>query len=117
MVRGTPMLRLAACLAVALAAAWAQDASVTGIVSDPSSALVAGAKIIVRNVNTNITRTIESNHEGAYTVTGLAPGSYDITAELQGFRAYKSTGIVLEVGDALRADIHLTVGSVSDSVV
>src|SRR5262249_46922862 len=51
-----------------------------------------------------------------YTITNLNPGSYELTAEKQGFHAFRETGIVLQVGQNLRADIKLTVGSVSETV-
>ncbi len=95
----------------------AQDASVTGIVTDPANALVPAVKIKIRNLDTNITRNIQSTHDGSFTVTNLPPGPYELSAELAGFRSYKKTDIRLEVGQKLRADIQLVVGNVTESVV
>ncbi len=95
---------------------WAQDATVTGLVTDPVNALIPGVTIRIRNVDTNITRSIQTNHEGIYTVTNLPPGPYELLAEVQGFRTHQQTGIVLELGQTLRRDIRLEVGQVSESV-
>ncbi len=102
-------LILASCL-------FAQDASVTGIVTDPANAIIPGVKISVRNADTGITRELLTNHEGSYTITNLVPGRYELTAEMVGFRKYDKTGIVLEIGMTLRDDIQMSVGAVTDSV-
>ena len=91
-------------------------ATVTGVVTDPDQAAAPEVTVKIRNVDTNITRTIETNHEGYYTITNLNPGSYELGAEKPGFHAFHQTGIVLQVGQNLRADIRLTVGSVSETV-
>src|SRR5262245_51273482 len=90
--------------------------TVTGMVTDPDQAAAPGVTVKLRNVDTNITRTIVTKHEGYYTITNRNPGSYELTAEKQGFHAFRETGIVLQVGQNLRADIKLTVGSVSETV-
>jgi hypothetical protein len=103
---------------LSLAAMYAQGelASITGEVTDSAAAIMPGVNITVRNVDTNIKRTIETNAEGYFTITNLAPGNYELTAEKQGFRAYRETAIVLATGQELRSDIKLSVGAVSDSV-
>jgi hypothetical protein len=93
-----------------------QDASITGIVSDAANAVMPGVTVKIRNTDTNIGRTIQTNHEGSYTVTNLPPGPYELTAEMQGFSTYRQTEIVLQVSQVLRANILLAVGSVTDSV-
>jgi hypothetical protein len=56
---------------------------------------------------------------GLYAQSDLAtisPGSYELTAEKEGFRAFRETGIVLQVGQSLRSDIRLNIGSVKEAV-
>src|SRR4051794_22518778 len=89
-------------------------ATVTGIVTDPAEATVPGVKVKIRNTETNIVHTFDTNHEGSFTITGLIPGSYELIAEKEGFHAFRETGIVLQVGQTLRSDIRLNVGSVSE---
>ena len=98
------------CLLV-LFAPWpllAQEATVTGIVTDTQSALVPGVAVTIRNTDTNISRSVVTNREGSYTVTSLPPGPYEITAQMQGFRRFDMTGVVLEVEQVLRTDIQLS---------
>src|SRR5262245_24919681 len=87
---------------------FAQDAAITGIVSDSAQAVMPGVAIKLRNTDTNITRTVQTNQEGSYTITNLPPGPYELTAEMQGFSAYRQTGIVLQVDQVLRANLQLT---------
>jgi hypothetical protein len=101
-----------------LAAAYCQSdlATVTGVVTDTAQAVMPAVTITIRNVDTNIARTIQTNEDGYFTVTNLPPGSYELVAERRGFRTYRETGIVLEVGQVLRSDVRLAVGSINDSV-
>src|ERR1022692_249025 len=113
--------RLLPCLLpvfVSLGVLYAQGelASITGEVTDSAQAIMPGVKITVRNVDTNVGRTMETNTEGYFTVTNLSPGNYELTAEKEGFHAYHETGIVLATGQELRSDIKLSIGSVNDSV-
>jgi hypothetical protein len=103
---------------LSLGALYAQGelASITGEVTDSAQAIMPGVNITVRNVDTNIVRTIQTNVEGYFTITNLSPGTYELIAEKQGFHAYHETGIVLATGQELRSDIKLSVGAVSDSV-
>ncbi|HTM51218.1 MAG TPA: carboxypeptidase regulatory-like domain-containing protein [Bryobacteraceae bacterium] len=109
-------MRILLLLCVSGCSLFAQDATVTGIVTDSAAAVVPGVQIRIRNVDTGIARTVVTNHEGSYTITTLPPGPYELTAELTGFRGYQKTGIVLEIGMALRDDIQLAVGGVTESV-
>src|SRR5580704_1416133 len=103
---------------LSLGAMYAQGelATITGEVTDTAAAVMPGVNVTVRNVDTNIARTIQTNAEGYYTITNLPPGTYELIAEKQGFRAYHETGIVLATGQELRSDIPLSVGAVSESV-
>src|ERR1022692_450764 len=113
--------RLLPCLLpvfVSLGVLYAQGelASITGEVTDSAQAIMPGVKITVRNVDTNVGRTMETNAEGYFTITNLTPGNYELTAEKEGFHAVHEPGIVLATGQELRSDIKLSVGAVSDSV-
>ena len=102
----------------ALVTLWGQSdlASITGVVTDPAQAVMPAVTIAIRNVDTNIVRTMQTNADGYFTVTNLPPGSYELIAEKPGFRTYRETGILLEVGQTLRTDVQLSVGSTSDSI-
>src|SRR5437867_3281145 len=95
---------------------FAQDATITGIVTDPGQALMPGVNITIRNVETGAARTVKTSASGDFTVTSLSPGKYQLRAEMAGFRSYEETGIVLEIGQTMRNDIMLAIGSVNESV-
>src|SRR5262245_42701422 len=89
--------------------AWGQDqAAIMGIVTDSSGAVVAGAKVTVANSQRGFTRQTTSNSDGEYTVPKVPIGNYEITAEAPGFQRLIRTGITLDVGQTLRADLQLT---------
>src|SRR4029077_10322071 len=88
---------------------YGQIATVTGVVTDSAQAVMPAVAITVRNVDTNITRTMQTNQEGYFTITNLPPGNYELVAEKQGFRTYRETDIVLEVGQEMRIPVMLTV--------
>jgi hypothetical protein len=116
---GMPVLQLLACVglfSLTLLHAQSDLATVTGVVTDTAQAVMPAVSITIRNVDTNIARTMRTNEDGYFTVTNLPPGSYELLAEKSGFRTYRETGIVLEVGQVLRSDVRLAVGSISDSV-
>ena len=89
---------------------------ISGTVTDQSGAAVAGAKVTVTNTGTGLTSTTISGKDGLYRIHGLAPGSYEVQAEAQGFKAFNQKGILLSVDQELVVDVPLTVGSSQQSV-
>ena len=71
------------CLAVA------QTASIVGVVSDSSGAVVSGAQITVLNTDTGAVRTVNSGDTGAYAVTNLPVGKYRIEIKKQKFAQFR----------------------------
>ena len=102
-------------LAAALCA-QANLGTITGLVTDTANAVVPGARVTVRNLDTNMERTSRSSASGDFTITNLAPGNYELTAEMAGFRTWRRTGIVLEVGQVLRIDVRLQLAALAESV-
>jgi hypothetical protein len=94
----------------------AELATVTGIVTDAAKAVIPGARITIRNTETDITHIATSNQDGYYTVAELPAGPYVLEAVIQGFETYRENGLVLETGQERRLDIPMKIGSVSDSV-
>jgi hypothetical protein len=91
-------------------------ASIIGTVTDPSGAAISGASVRATNLATNISVTTTTNETGSYLTPFLAPGSYQLTAEMKGFKKYVHDGIVLQALDKPRVDIQLQVGQLADSV-
>src|SRR5919205_869543 len=68
-------------------AAWSQaTGSILGTITDTSSALVVGAKVVVTNVNTNVQHEAITNGSGYYQIDNLIPGEYTVAAEMAGFK-------------------------------
>jgi hypothetical protein len=114
------MWRLARILALAAwiaAFAAAQNrGTISGFIRDASGGLVTGARVTLTNERTGETRSGVSDATGAYQFLGLVSGTYTIEAEVQGFKRYRNTGVILEVDENVRADVSLEVGAVTESV-
>jgi Carboxypeptidase regulatory-like domain len=90
--------------------------SITGIATDPSGAVVQGAKVTVSNQATNLARTVATNASGFYSVTNLVPGVYSVTLEKEGFSTVKIENAPLTVAQALVLNAKLPVGSVQEAI-
>ncbi|HWQ56981.1 MAG TPA: TonB-dependent receptor [Bryobacteraceae bacterium] len=97
---------------------YSQDvrATITGLVTDPSGAPVAGATVRVRNTATNATASVTSNDIGNFVSPYLQPGSYVLTVERDGFKKFVRESIVLQSQDKPRLDITLEIGTLAESV-
>jgi hypothetical protein len=93
-----------------------ETATLTGVVSDPAGALVPRVTVRLMNQATNVETATLTDNEGRYTFTALRPGTYRLTASAPGFRQYTSSGLILQVNQAARVDIQLTVGDVTERV-
>ncbi|MCU1263219.1 MAG: hypothetical protein JWO80_6104 [Bryobacterales bacterium] len=116
MPRRGSLLFLGATLLVAPIFAQEFRASVTGHVTDPSGAAIAGAKVIVTNVERNTVSDAVSNSSGIYLVQFLLPGHYTVAVESSGFKSYFRRGIALEASDHINLDIALEIGAYTDRV-
>src|SRR4051812_6739270 len=84
-------------------------ADLSGSVTDPQGAVVPGATVTLRNVKTNIERTVTTNSEGRYTFSAVQPADYDLTITAANFKKQQSTGINLTVGQSAELDLQLEV--------
>ena len=111
-------LAVAACLMLA-APARAQvstAATIAGVVTDASGALVPQASIEVINEGTGERIVSESNAAGGFNVAGLLPGSYTVTVTKQGFQTYKEKGILLHPAIVTSVNPVLRVGAVVSEI-
>lgn len=102
--------------AAGIASAQSQEGRILGTVTDQSGGFVKGAQISIINVNTGVTRKLESNEAGDYVAPNLAPGAYKLTVEATGFKKVERTGIQLEVAKDIRLDVVLQPGSLTETV-
>ncbi len=89
---------------------------ITGLVTDPSGAVVVGAAVMVTNPQTSFTRQENTNGSGIYTFPNLLPGLYDVKVETQGFQAEIRRGVELQVEQVARLDFQLQVGAVAQTL-
>jgi hypothetical protein len=107
-----PLLFVLACVG-----AFAQaNSELTGIVTDQTGAVVAGAKITLTDPATGYSKTTESGPTGLYDISGLNPANYNLKVTAKGFEAYAQNGIVVNVSATFRADVKLTVGAENQTV-
>lgn len=98
------------------AVAQQATAQLLGTVKDPSGAVVAGAKVSLRNVGTDTVHTAKTDKDGGYQFSLVPIGAYELSAEQRGFEKYLRRGITLEINQNARVDITLQVGSTSQVV-
>ncbi|MGH9607738.1 MAG: carboxypeptidase regulatory-like domain-containing protein [Terracidiphilus sp.] len=103
------------CLA-ALAAGQSIRATLTGGVTDPTGAILPHARILITNTETGAETAVLSNSAGVYTAPFLAPGKYQVSVTLPGFKKYLHTGLVLQTEQTVTENILLQLGSASETV-
>src|ERR1700676_3989777 len=89
---------------------------IIGTVLDPTGAVVGGAKITVTNTRTGASRETTSDKEGNYQVLDLVIGIYRVSAEKAGFAKLVTGEQQLLIGQTLRIDLSMSVGSTSETV-
>src|SRR6202051_2515919 len=97
--------RMSACATLLIAIALpllAQNAEVSGLITDPSSLAVPNARVVVQSADTGATRAVFSNQQGEYSVPALLPGPYNITIEAKGFKTIHQNGVTAEVDQRAR---------------
>jgi Carboxypeptidase regulatory-like domain/TonB dependent receptor-like, beta-barrel len=92
------------------------EAQLNGSVRDQSGSVIAKAAVSLRNVDTDHIYKAVSTGTGSYILTNLQPGTYELSAESQGFAKYTQPGIVLRVGQAATLDIVLRVAGATETV-
>jgi hypothetical protein len=96
--------------------ATAQTASITGMVTDSTGAVVPNAKISAQNKATNTSRTILTGESGAYRIISLVLGIYDVVIEKPGFKAVEYPRIELTVDQVQNLDATLAPSGVAEKV-
>ena len=105
-------------LAPSLASAQSQatNGAIEGTITDSSNAVLPGATVTITNVNTKIQTVVVTNEKGLFRAPLLPIGTYDVVVELQGFKRFTQTGVVVNVGETATVNAAMPVGSVSESV-
>ena len=92
------------------------SADLTGTVSDPAGGSVPNAKVTVVDEARAVQRSVQTDDQGSYRVSGLAPATYKVTVEHTAFQSEVVKDVVLNVGQTLVLDFHLKLAGTSSTV-
>jgi len=111
-------LLMLVCLSLGLAgAAWGQvSGALTGVVTDPSGAVIPGAKVTLTDVGKNTEFPALTDAEGRYVIRALPPSTYRLRVEASGFSTYVQDNIVLAVNQSSSVAVQLKVGATSEVI-
>jgi Carboxypeptidase regulatory-like domain/TonB dependent receptor/TonB-dependent Receptor Plug Domain len=90
---------------------------ISGIVRDPSGAVVPGAQVVISNESRGVRLTLTTSEGGVFSAPPLVPsGGYDVTVTKSGFSVYEVKDLELRVGQNLNLDVSLTVASTTSEI-
>ncbi|PYV91032.1 MAG: hypothetical protein DMG05_08355 [Acidobacteria bacterium] len=113
------VLTIISCLSFGLClSAFAQTdrGTITGTVTDSSGAVIAGVKVTVTNAATGVSFETATSQAGLYTIPQVKAGTYRVTFEQTGFKKSVQEGVIVPLGETVRADASLQVGEVSQTI-
>jgi hypothetical protein len=96
--------------------AQATTGSIQGTVRDNQDAVVPGATVTIRNVETNATRTVVSEANGFYRFLNVAVGAYELTVDLSGFSKYARSGITVSLNQDAVVDVQIQPAGLAETV-
>ncbi|HLV88604.1 MAG TPA: TonB-dependent receptor [Candidatus Sulfotelmatobacter sp.] len=94
----------------------ATSGTITGLVTDPTGAVVPNASVTIRDVARGSSVTTTTNGQGSFTRTQLANGTYNVTVAASGFQPTQQNDIVVDVDRETRVNVTLSLGSASQTV-
>jgi hypothetical protein len=98
------------------ASAQALYGSITGTVTDAQKAALPGVAVTATNTGTSLKTETVSDGEGTYTFRNLLPGTYDVSAVIEGFKTLQKTGFPVTAGQVIRVDLSLEIGTLAETV-
>ena len=103
-------------LGASFAFAQATTGSIQGVVADTSGGAIPGATVTIRNVETDVSRTLVTDAEGIYRFLNLPVGNYELIVELTGFGRHVRAGLTLALNQTAVVDVQLSPAAVSELV-
>lgn len=97
-------------------AAQQGSSEVRGQILDSDGGKVPGVTVVIKNEATGMYRQTVSDSDGVYFISGVTPGTYEVTAELAGFQTAGRKGVRLEIGKTATQDLRMAPGAVSDEI-
>jgi len=90
--------------------------TITGTISDPAGAVVAGAAVEAKNTETGAVYQAASSATGNYTVAEMPAGTYELSVTVPGFKKLVRPGLIIQAAQTIRVDAALEVGSATEAV-
>jgi hypothetical protein len=90
---------------------------ILGTVTDQTGAALAGAQVVITDMQRGVSRTLTTDQAGEYVAPNLSPGVYKVRAEARGFKSVERLNLELEVAKDIRIDLTLQPGQVSETVI
>lgn len=103
-------------LCAAFAFAQGTTSTATGVVTDPTGAIVPGATVVLTNQGTSYARTVQTTSAGLYVFDAIPVGDYSISVAKTGFRTFRSRNNVVTIGQPMTVNVKLRVGTASQEV-
>jgi len=96
--------------------AQVSTATLQGVISDPSGAVISGAEVALQSLGTGTVRSSVTGGTGEYLIPSIQPGSYEISVSKAGFSKARQANITLEVGQVATLNLSLKLGNISETV-
>src|SRR5438132_2196835 len=113
---GIGLLVILAMALPALSQTQITTGTIQGTVTDANGAIVPGASVEIRNLDTNFSKTITTDEGGRFVALALSPGSYSVTVSKQGFATAVAEKLELTVGQALNLPVSMKISQVQERV-
>ena len=101
---------------VPVASAQVLYGSIVGTVTDQANAVVPKTVVTVKNTSTGLSRQVNTDEAGYYSITNLSEGTYDLSVSAAGFRPLTQKGVNVLINNVARVDLSLEVGAITESV-
>jgi hypothetical protein len=115
-IRGFAVLCALALAPAAAAAQTAATGTIEGVVMDTTGAVVPGATVVVKNIETNLAREVTTDEAGRYRAAALQPGIYEVTVTLAGFEAQPLGNVQVLVGQTQPVDVRMRPAGVAEAI-
>ena len=109
-------IAIAIVLLVCSAVGQSTFGSIVGVVHDKTDAVVPGAKVQIKDLADNSTRSATSDRNGSFEFVNLKPSKYEVSVQADGFNDFRVTSAELTARQALRVDVSLNVKSQSEKI-
>jgi hypothetical protein len=90
--------------------------SISGVVTDPQGAVVAGAQVTITNQGTGASQTVTSTSSGLYSAPSVEPGTYTVRVKSSNFKEFIAKNVTVDVSTATAVNVALQLGNMSEEV-